>query len=114
MSANPYRLGPTDNERLLRTRAVEIRRAVEALTDREADATHALILGDPRSGRTSAMDAVARRVREADNALAVRLRLADDDLTTSGLTRALLNAAIEAVVADSDTMPDWYVAWCDR
>ena len=111
---NPYRLTPVDNPRLLRTRRAEISHAVDALSLESECNDHVLIVGEERTGRTSVLQEVARRVSDEHRGLVVNLRLLHCDLTTSGLQRSLLNATVEALVAGEDPQPDWYRAWCDR
>jgi hypothetical protein len=111
---NPYSLTPTDAPRLLRNRRREIGSLVNRVAPVEGEAGHALIVGEARTGRTSTLLEVGRRVEKDRNALAVPLQLLDDDLTSSGLPRALLGAAIERLVSEVDPPPDWYLAWCDR
>lgn len=111
---NPYQLGPVDNPRLLRTRRREIRRTVGVVAPESGHGGHALVVGDERTGRTSVLQEVGRRARSERSSLVVPLRLLEDDLTTSGLPRALLNATVESLVEDVTPSPDWYLAWCDR
>jgi hypothetical protein len=114
MSANPYVLGPVKDPRLLASRRGQISKAVETLTQDEHGAPHVLLLGEDRSGRTSVIQEVERRLSSEHGALVVRLRLDDSDLSTSGIGRALLSAAIEATVSEMSETPDWYRAWADR
>ena len=114
MRRNPYSLTPTDAPRLLRNRRREIGSLVNRVAPLEGGAGHALIVGEARTGRTSTLLEVARRVEADRNALGVHLQLLDDDLTSSGLPRALLGAAIERLASEADPPPDWYLAWCDR
>lgn len=114
MRRNPYSLTPTDAPRLLRNRRREIGSLVNRVAPVEGEAGHALIVGEARTGRTSTLLEVARRVEGDRNALGVPLQLLDDDLTSSGLPRALLGAAIERLASEVDPPPDWYLAWCDR
>jgi hypothetical protein len=111
---NPYSLTPTDSPRSLRNRRREIGSAVNRVVPVDGEAGHVFILGEARTGRTSTLLEVARRVEQERTALAVRLQLLDGDLTSSGLARALLGAAIERLASDVDPAPDWYLAWCDR
>lgn len=114
MRRNPYSLTPTDSPRLLRNRRREIESVVNRVAPLEDDAGHAFIAGEPRTGRTSTLLEIARRVEQDRDALAIGLQLVDDDLTRSGLARALIEATIERLVSDLDPLPDWYLAWCDR
>ena len=111
---NPYSLDPVDNPRLLRTRRGEINHVVATVAPVEGRSRHALVVGDERTGRSSLLREVARRAAAERGALVVWLRLLEHDLTTSGLQRALLNATVEALVANEEPAPDWYLAWCDR
>jgi hypothetical protein len=104
-----------DEPRLLRARRHEISRLLDivAPTDKSSG-DNALIIADPRSGRTSALEEVARGAEGERSRLVVRLRLTEEDLTSSGMMRALLTAAVEQLVAGAQDVPDWYLAWCDR
>jgi hypothetical protein len=112
--ANPYRLTPVDNPKLLRTRRGAIRMALEAVAPADGGCGHAVVCGTPRTGRTSTIKEVARRAEAERDSLIVRLRLFDEDLSSSGLIRALLVAAIEQLAALHDGEPDWYRAWSSR
>lgn len=111
---SPYTLDATDNPRLLATRRAEIEWGVSAISGSGAARKHALVLGERRMGRTSTVNAIARRVARERNALVVRLALTEDELTTSGLARAVLTATIEKLQEGSEVWDRWYVAWCNR
>jgi hypothetical protein len=72
------------------------------------------MIGDDRSGRTSTLMEFARRAGDDRGQMVVSLRLVEDDLTRSGLVRALLTATVERLVQGQDPVPDWYRAWSDR
>lgn len=114
MRRNPYSLTPTGAPGLLRNRRRETGSLVNRVAPLEGGAGHALIVGEARTGRTSTLLEVARRVEGDRNALGVPLQLLDDDLTSSGMPRALLGATIERLASELDPLPDWYLAWCDR
>ncbi len=111
---NPYTLAPVENPRLLRTRRAEITVALDTVSPTGGNPGHAIVCGERRSGRTSILKEVARRAQLERECLVVNLRLFDDNLTTTGLMKTFLTAAIEQLAALHDAKPDWYRTWCDR
>ncbi len=111
---NPYSLLPAKNPRLLRTRRGQIRLLLDSVAPAVGGASHALVCGPPRSGRSSILEEAARRAREERDCLVVTIRLFEEDLTHSGLTRTVLGAVVEQIASLHDTEPDWYRAWCNR
>jgi hypothetical protein len=111
---NPYSLAPVENPRLLRTRRAEIRLALDTVAPTDGSSGHALVCGPRRTGRTSTLKEVSRRAQSERGCLVVNLRLFEEDLTTTGLMRTFLSAAIEQLAALHDTEPDWYRTWCNR
>ncbi len=111
---NPYSLAPVENPRLLRTRRAEIRLALDTVAPTDGSSGHALVCGPRRTGRTSTLKEVSRRAQSERGCLVVNLRLFEEDLTTTGLMRTFLSAAIEQLAALHDTEPDWYWTWCNR
>jgi hypothetical protein len=114
---SPYPIGSIVRDpRLLQLRRFEIDRGLEIVApEGEQENKHAVILGDPHSGRTSVLTEVARRVIDERRRLVVRLRSGEDlPLTEAGITRHLLIAIVEALAAQTDNRADWYRAWRDR
>lgn len=75
---------------------------------------HAILIGDPHSGRTSVLTEIARRAADERGRLVVKLRGGDGiALSRIELVRHLLTAVVETMAAAGE-QAHWYRAWRDR
>ncbi|MGA2455892.1 MAG: hypothetical protein ABSG93_20510 [Solirubrobacteraceae bacterium] len=115
---SPYPLGtPVRDPRLLQNRRTEIGIALDAVApEEEAEHRHAVLLGEPRAGRSTVLLEVARRAAAERNRLVVWLR-GNEEVRGKRhrLTRHLLTAVVEALsVATGAEAAPWHLAWRDR
>jgi hypothetical protein len=113
---SPYPVGGTVTDpRLLQIRRIEIRAALDAVAPVDAtDNSHAAILGEARSGRSSVLTEVARPAADERERLVVWLRGDAEVFCANTLARHLLTAVVESLADRVGTAAPWYLAWRNR
>jgi len=116
-SESPYPVGTLVRDRaLLALRRREIELGLQIAAPGEGGQNrHAILIGDPHSGRTSVLAEVSRRAAEERGRLVVKLRGGDGVAVARGeFVRHLLTAVAETLSAASGLEANWYRAWRDR
>ncbi|MFL5871870.1 MAG: hypothetical protein ACJ75T_00140 [Solirubrobacterales bacterium] len=114
---SPYPVGALVRDSgLLALRRQEIERGLQlAAPGGGGENRHAVLIGDPHSGRTSVLTEISRRAAEERGRLVVRLRGGDGiAVARAELVRHLLTAIAETLSTASGLHADWYRAWRDR
>jgi hypothetical protein len=113
---SPYPLGTLVRDpRLLQNRNAEIAQALDALAPLEGDRQHAVVIGEPHSGRSSVLAEVSRRAEGERNRLVVALTKPEGlPPDRPAFIRHLLIAIVEAIAAATDSEAPWYAAWRQR
>lgn len=116
LEQSPYPVGTlVSDPRLLQARRNEIELAVDALSGPPVDARHVVLLGEQRSGRSSIIAEVGRRLSDDECCLVVHIQGGAEVLQTrQSLQRGLLTSMVEALAARTDDSGSWYAAWRDR
>lgn len=116
LEQSPYPVGTlVTDPRLLQARRNEIELAVEALNGPLFGARHVLLLGEQRSGRSSIIAEVGRRLGEDQSCLVVPIHGGAEVLQTrQTLQRGLLTSVVEALAERAEHPGLWYDAWRDR
>lgn len=116
LEQSPYPVGTlVCDPRLLQARRNEIELAVDALAGLSGDGRHVVLLGEQRSGKSSVVAEVGRRLGNDANCLVVPIQGGAQVLQTrQALQRGLLTSMVEALAERDEHSRLWYAAWRDR
>jgi hypothetical protein len=114
---SPYPVGAVVRDpRLLQLRRGVIDRGLEIVVSAEdGEHRHAIVIGEPHSGRTSVLTEILRRAQAERGQLVVSLHGGEEFPVSRGeMVRHLMTALVEALARVVGRDARWYRAWSDR
>jgi hypothetical protein len=114
---SPYPVGTLVRDpAMLALRRREIDKGLSVVAPAEGgEHRHAVLIGEPHSGRSSVLAEISRRASDERCRLIVRLRGGDGVGVGRGeLARHLLTSVAETLSEEAGTQAGWYRAWRDR